>query len=61
MTAVVEGTLTARSPKYPNILDLDRKVRDLPLPKYALTKPDASGGLAQIMQHYMPLNYRGFS
>ncbi|TDL27742.1 hypothetical protein BD410DRAFT_327726 [Rickenella mellea] len=64
VTAVVEGTLTAASPKYTHILDLDRKIRDLPLPRYAdcAAPVDNSGigKLAGVMKHYMPINYRGF-
>lgn len=34
VSAVVQGTLTSRAPKYSIILDLDRKVRDMELPLY---------------------------
>ncbi|KXN89689.1 hypothetical protein AN958_05229 [Leucoagaricus sp. SymC.cos] len=34
VSAVVQGTLTSRAPKYSIILDLDRKVRDMGLPLY---------------------------
>ncbi|KAF5348854.1 hypothetical protein D9756_009706 [Leucocoprinus leucothites] len=35
VSAVVQGTLTSRAPKYSIILDLDRKVRDMEFPLYA--------------------------
>lgn len=54
---VVQGTLTSRPPKYPVILELDRKLRDMPLPKYATGPPPANKGLAETMKHYMPNNY----
>ena len=42
---VVMGTLTAQPPKYSLILDLDRRIRDMPLPKYALGPPPQNAGL----------------
>lgn len=39
VSAVVQGTLTSRAPKYSIILDLDRKVRDMELPSYAQCPP----------------------
>ncbi|EIW53168.1 uncharacterized protein TRAVEDRAFT_39946 [Trametes versicolor FP-101664 SS1] len=54
---VVTGTLTAQAPKYSVILDLDRRIRDMSLPKYALGPPPQNAGLAQTMSHYMPTNY----
>lgn len=54
---VVLGTLTARPPKYTVILELDRKLRDMPLPKYATGPPPEGKGLAETMKHYMPINY----
>lgn len=51
------GTLTAQPPKYSVILELDRRIRDMPLPKYAQQPPPSDGGLAQTMSHYMPINY----
>ncbi|OSX56730.1 hypothetical protein POSPLADRAFT_1083705, partial [Postia placenta MAD-698-R-SB12] len=54
---VVQGTLTSRAPKYTVILDLDRKIRDVALPKYAMGAPPQNAGLAQTMAHFMPINY----
>ena len=51
------GTLTAQPPKYSVILELDRRIRDMPLPKYAQQPPPSDAGLAQTMSHYMPINY----
>ena len=64
VTEVVEGTLVAHTPKYANILDLDRKIRDLALPGYseeASEPKDSFRGLAEVMKHFMPINYRGYS
>ncbi|KAF9485642.1 hypothetical protein BDN70DRAFT_870940 [Pholiota conissans] len=58
VSAVVQGTLTSRAPKYSIILDLDRKVRDMELPAYAQGQPPKGVGLAQTMSHFMPHNYR---
>ncbi|KAF8153104.1 fungal-specific transcription factor domain-containing protein [Crassisporium funariophilum] len=58
VSAVVQGTLTSRAPKYSIILDLDRKVRDMELPLYAQGPPPQGLGLAQTMSHFMPTNYR---
>jgi hypothetical protein len=57
----VQGTLTACAPKYSMILELDRIIRDIELPKYALEPPAANAGLAQAMSHFMPHNYRHLS
>ncbi|KAI0059946.1 hypothetical protein BV25DRAFT_1889043 [Artomyces pyxidatus] len=58
VSEVVAGILTARPPKYSVILELDRKVRDMNLPKFA-TDPAPEGAPFHItMQHYMPINYR---
>ncbi|KAI9068189.1 hypothetical protein FKP32DRAFT_1609038 [Trametes sanguinea] len=54
---VVMETLTAQAPKYSVILNLDRRIRDTPLPKYAQGPPPRGAGLAQTMSHYMPTNY----
>lgn len=53
----MQGTLTSRAPKYTVILDLDRKIRDVALPKYAMGAPPQNAGLAQTMSHFMPINY----
>ncbi|TFK25407.1 hypothetical protein FA15DRAFT_668474 [Coprinopsis marcescibilis] len=58
VSAVVQGTLTSRAPKYSIILDLDRKVRDMELPLYAQGPPPQGVGLAQTMSHFMSINYR---
>ncbi|KAI0767708.1 hypothetical protein C8Q74DRAFT_1318239 [Fomes fomentarius] len=57
VSPVVMGTLTAQPPKYSHILELDRRIRDMPLPKYAHGPPPQNAGLAQTMSHYMPINY----
>ena len=61
VSAVVQGTLTSRAPKYSLILELDRTIRDMDLPKYALEAPAPHAGLSQTMSHYMPHNYRHLS
>ncbi|KAE9406550.1 hypothetical protein BT96DRAFT_875520 [Gymnopus androsaceus JB14] len=61
VSAVVQGTLTSRAPKYSIILDLDRKVRDMELPKYAQGPIPEGAGLNQTMSHGMPMNYREFA
>lgn len=61
VSAVVEVTLTSRAPKYSLILELDRKIRDMPLPNYALEKPPKGASLSATMKHFMPLNYRELS
>ena len=58
---VVQGTVTARPPKYSVILELDRKIRDMPLPKYCHDPPPQGAGWSQIMSHYMPIDYRHLS
>ncbi|KAI0761390.1 fungal-specific transcription factor domain-containing protein [Trametes elegans] len=57
VASVVMGTLTAQAPKYSVILDLDRRIRDMPLPKYAQGEAPKNAGLAQTMSHFMPTNY----
>lgn len=61
VSAVVQGTLTSRAPKYSIILDLDRKVRDMELPAYAQGPIPQGLGLAETMSHFMPVNYRELS
>ncbi|KAF7342041.1 Fungal-trans domain-containing protein [Mycena venus] len=58
VSAVVQGTLTSRAPKYSIILELDRKIRDMELPKYATGSTPEGLGLSQTMSHFMPINYR---
>ncbi|KAG9313765.1 hypothetical protein JVU11DRAFT_6124 [Chiua virens] len=60
VSAVIENAQTAKVPKYSTIIELDRKVRDMELPKYAQQQPLPGAGLAEAMKHYMPLNYRNF-
>ncbi|KAF9078402.1 hypothetical protein BDP27DRAFT_1309531 [Rhodocollybia butyracea] len=55
---VVQGTLTSRAPKYSIILELDRRVRDMELPKYAQGPVPEGAGLRQTMSHCMPSNYK---
>ena len=61
MSYVVQGILTARAPKYSVIVELDRKVRDMTLPEYAIDPPPEKGNLDVTMQHFMPHNYRHLS
>jgi hypothetical protein len=61
VSAVVQGTLTSRAPKYSIILDLDRKVRDMELPSYAQGLPPQGLGLALTMSHFMLTNYHELS
>ena len=61
ISPVVMGTLTAQPPKYSVILELDRRIRDVPLPKYSQGAPPRGAGLSQTMSHYMPINYLHFS
>lgn len=58
VSAVVLGLQTARAPKYSVILDLDRKIRDMALPKYSEGSPPNGVGLVQTMSHFTPINYR---
>ncbi|KAF8878064.1 fungal-specific transcription factor domain-containing protein [Infundibulicybe gibba] len=58
VSAVVQGTLTSRAPKYSIILELDRKVRDMELPLYAQGPAPQEARLSETMSHYMPTNYR---
>ncbi len=61
VSAVAEVTLQARAPKYSLILELDRKIRDTPLPRYAEGEAPKNAPLNETMSHYMPNNYREFS
>jgi hypothetical protein len=61
VSEVVAGILPARPPKYSVILDLDRKICDMELPKYALDSPPAGAPFSVVMQHFMPVNYRCLS
>ncbi|KAL1748296.1 fungal-specific transcription factor domain-containing protein [Schizophyllum fasciatum] len=58
VAAVSQGVLTARAPRYSIILDLDRKVRNMELPKYAQGDPPTGMGLGKTMLHFMPINYK---
>ncbi|GBE83316.1 hypothetical protein SCP_0503640 [Sparassis crispa] len=55
---VVQGTLTSRAPKYTVILELDRKIRDMQMPRYAIGPAPVGSGLRETMLHFMPINYR---
>ena len=55
---IVQATTQARAPKYSVILELDRKIRDMELPKYAIGSRPEGVGLNKTMSHYMPQNYR---
>ncbi|EIM87411.1 uncharacterized protein STEHIDRAFT_121038, partial [Stereum hirsutum FP-91666 SS1] len=61
VSAVVTGIFTARPPKYSVIVEVDRQVRDLDLPQYAVDPPPRGAGLSVTMQHYMPINYFHFT
>lgn len=61
VSAVIQNTQIAKVPKYSAIIELDRKVRDMELPRYAQRAPHPGAGLAEAMKYYMPLNYRNFS
>ena len=61
VSGVVEVTLQARAPKYSLILELDRKIRDTQLPKYAQGEPPKNASLSETMSHFMPINYRELS
>ncbi|KAL1692923.1 fungal-specific transcription factor domain-containing protein [Schizophyllum commune] len=58
VAAVSQGVLTARAPRYSIILDLDRKVRNMELPKYAQGDPPTGVSLGKTMLHFMPINYK---
>jgi ribosomal protein S12 methylthiotransferase accessory factor YcaO len=58
VSEVVADILTARPPKYSVILELDRKIRDMGFPKYALDPPTDGAPFPVVMQHLMPENYR---
>ncbi|OAX37130.1 hypothetical protein K503DRAFT_771795 [Rhizopogon vinicolor AM-OR11-026] len=57
-SAVIQHAQTAKVPKYSTIIALDRKIRDMELPKYAEQPPKEGADLADAMKHYMPRNYR---
>lgn len=61
VSEVVAGILTARPPKYSVIVELDRKIRDMELPQYALHPPPDGASFSVVMQHFMPENYRCLS
>lgn len=60
-SAVIQNAQTAKVPKYSAIVELDRKVRDMELPKYAEQLPKEGADLAETMKHFMPRNYRHLS
>ncbi|OCH83843.1 hypothetical protein OBBRIDRAFT_892109 [Obba rivulosa] len=55
---VVQAVEAAQVPKYHVFLELDRKIRDTPLPKYSIDEAPLGAGLNKNMSHFMPLNYR---
>jgi hypothetical protein len=61
MAAVVRDTLTSKAPKYSRIVDLDRQIREVDIPRYAQGPCPQGAGLAETMSHFMPLNYVHFS
>lgn len=58
VSAIVNGTLTARAPTYSVIIELDRKVRDMELPQYAQGEPPTGCSLRDTMMFFMPHIYR---
>ncbi|KAH7921473.1 hypothetical protein BV22DRAFT_1038640 [Leucogyrophana mollusca] len=58
VSAVIQHAQTAKVPKYSIIVELDRKIRDMELPKYAQKPPPPGASLAEAMKHFMPINYR---
>lgn len=58
---VVELTLQSRAPRYSLILELDRKIRDVELPKYAQIETPKNASMSETMKHFMPINYRELS
>ncbi|KAG1737552.1 fungal-specific transcription factor domain-containing protein [Suillus paluster] len=58
ISTVIQHAQTAKVPKYSVIIELDRKIRDMELPKYAQRPPREGAELAEAMKHYMPRNYR---
>lgn len=58
ISAVIQHAQTAKVPKYSVVIELDRKIRDMELPKYAQQPPREGAELGEAMRHYMPRNYR---
>ncbi|EIW79658.1 hypothetical protein CONPUDRAFT_144866 [Coniophora puteana RWD-64-598 SS2] len=58
VAAVIEQSQTAKVPKYSTIVELDRRIRDMPLPKYSEDRPPEGANLSETMEHFMPHNYR---
>jgi hypothetical protein len=61
ISAVIQNAQTAKVPKYSTIIALDRKIRNMELPKYAERSPKEGAELAEAMKHFMPRNYRHLS
>ncbi|KAI6096181.1 fungal-specific transcription factor domain-containing protein [Pisolithus croceorrhizus] len=61
VSAVVQHIQAAKVPKYSDITELDRKIRDMELPIYTQRPPDAGAGLEETMKYYMPSNYRNMT
>ncbi|KAK7689316.1 hypothetical protein QCA50_007107 [Cerrena zonata] len=55
---IVQATAQVQTPKYSVILELDRKIRDTELPKYATGQHPEGAGLSKTMSYYMLQNYR---
>ncbi|KAG2098886.1 hypothetical protein BD769DRAFT_1368676 [Suillus cothurnatus] len=58
ISAIIQHAQTAKVPKYSVVIELDRKIRDMELPKYAQRPPREGAELGEAMKHYMPRNYR---
>lgn len=61
VSAVIKHMQAAKVPKYSDITELDRKIRDMNLPIYAQCPPKAGAGLEETMKYYMPSNYRNMT
>ena len=51
------GTLTAEPPRYSDIGDLDRRIRDMPLPKFAQGELPNDPSFCEAMMRFMPHFY----
>lgn len=58
ISAIIQHVQTAKVPKYSVVIELDRTIRDMELPKYAQRPPRQGAELGEAMKHYMPRNYR---
>ena len=55
--SIVMGTLTAEPPRYSDIGDLDRRIRDMPLPKFAQRELPDDPSFCEAMMRFMPHFY----